>query len=142
MADVHSKETRSYNMSRIRGEDTKPEMFVRTYLFSRGLRFRKNDARFSGKPDLVLPKYRTVIFINGCFWHRHVGCRYFVLPSSNSAFWDKKLESNRLRDERNISQLRANGWNVIVVWECELKKAVREKRLELLYHEITNEKSL
>ncbi len=138
MADVHSKETRSYNMSRIRNKNTKPEMLVRTYLFSRGLRYRKNDNRYPGKPDLVFPKYRTVVFINGCYWHKHIGCRYFVLPASNTEFWDKKLESNRLRDEYNITQLRTSGWNVIVVWECELKKTVREERLERLYHEITD----
>lgn len=136
MADVHSKETRSYNMSRIHSKDTKPEMLVRKYLFSRGLRFRKNDKRYLGRPDIVFPKYRTIIFVNSCFWHKHIGCPYFVLPKSNIEFWDNKLETNRLRDERNIKKLCSDGWNVIVIWECELKKFTRDERLEKLYDEI------
>ena len=137
MADVHSKETRSYNMSKIHSKDTKPEILVRKYLFSRGLRYRKNDKRYPGCPDIVLPKHRTAVFINSCFWHKHIGCRHFVLPKSNIEFWDNKLETNRLRDERNIQQLCADGWNVVVVWECELKKSVREDRLTRLYDDIT-----
>jgi len=136
MSDVHSKETRSYNMSRIRSKNTKPEEMVRKYLFSRGLRYRKNDKRLPGKPDLVFPKYRVVVFVHGCFWHKHTGCRYFVLPESNAAFWDEKLEGNRLRDERDILQLCKDGWRVIVVWECELKKTTRGDRLERLFNEI------
>ena len=136
MADVHSKDTRSYNMSRIRSHDTKPETVVRKYLFCRGLRYRKNDKRYSGCPDIVLPKHKTIVFINGCFWHKHVGCRYYVQPKSNTEFWDKKLEKNRLRDEKNIVQLRTAGWRVIVVWECELKQTVKQERLERLYNEI------
>jgi len=136
MADVHSKETRSYNMSRVRSGNTKPEEMVRKYLFSRGLRYRKNDKRLPGKPDLVFPKHRVVVFVHGCFWHKHIGCHYFVLPETNAVFWDEKLEGNRQRDERNISQLQAYGWRVIVVWECELKKPVRDRRLNRLYGEI------
>lgn len=136
MADVHSKETRSYNMSKIHSKDTKPEMLVRKYLFSRGLRYRKNDKRYPGCPDMVFPKYRAMVFINSCFWHKHLGCQYFVLPKSNIEFWDNKLETNRLRDERNIKQLCSDGWKVIIVWECELKKLKREERLEKLYSEI------
>jgi len=137
MADVHSKETRSYIMSKIHSKDTKPEILVRKYLFSRGLRYRKNDKRYPGCPDIVLSKHRTAVFINSCFWHKHIGCRHFVLPKSNIEFWDNKLETNRLRDERNIQQLCADGWNVVVVWECELKKGVREDRLTRLYDDIT-----
>ena len=136
MADVHSKEKRSYNMSQIRSKDTKPEVLVRKYLFSCGLRYRKNDKRYPGRPDIVLPKYRTIVFINSCFWHKHVGCKYFVLPKSNIEFWDNKLENNRLRDNHNINQLCSSGWNVIIVWECELKKATRNERLTRLYNEI------
>ena len=136
MADVHSKEIRSYNMSRIRSGNTKPEELIRKYLFSRGLRYRKNDKRLPGKPDLVFPKYRVVIFVHGCFWHKHTGCRYFVLPETNTEFWDDKLEGNRQRDERDSAKLRASGWRVIVVWECELRKPVRDKRLARLYDEI------
>jgi len=141
MADVHSKEIRSYNMSRIRSGNTKPEELIRKYLFSRGLRYRKNDKRLPGKPDLVFPKYRVVIFVHGCFWHKHTGCRYFVLPETNAEFWDAKLEGNRQRDERDTAQLRASGWRVIVVWECELRKPVRDERLARLYDEITCEES-
>ena len=136
MTDVHSKETRSYNMSRIKGKDTKPEVLVRKYLFSKGLRFRKNDKRYPGHPDIVLPKYKTIIFVHGCFWHFHENCRYAVMPSSNVDFWKKKLNGNRLRDERNKKALTEMGWNGIVIWECQLKKCKRDQTLEDLYLEI------
>lgn len=136
MADVHSPETRSYNMSRIRGKDTKPEELVRKYLFAQGLRYRKNDARFPGKPDIVLPKYKTVIFVNGCFWHGHAGCRYFVWPKNNAEFWKKKISDNIERDERNYRLLSEQGWKVLVVWECALRKTTREQVLEQLVKQI------
>ena len=142
MADVHSKETRSYNMSRIRSGNTKPEEIVRKYLFSRGLRYRKNDKRLPGKPDLVFTKYRVIVFVHGCFWHKHIGCRYFVLPETNAAFWKEKLEGNRLRDERDTAQLRKDGWRVIVVWECELRKPIREFTLDNLYKKIVTSENL
>lgn len=119
--DVHSKETRSYNMSRIKSSNTKPEEIVRKYLFSKGFRYRKNDKRYPGKPDIVLPKYRTIIFVNGCFWHGHEGCRYFVVPKTNTEFWVNKIETNKQRDSRKINDLQALGWRVITVWECQLK---------------------
>lgn len=122
MADVHSPETRSYNMSRIHGKDTKPEEKVRKYLFSQGFRYRKNDKRLPGKPDIVLPKYKTVIFVNGCFWHKHEGCKYFVWPKTNEDFWRAKINANVSRDQENMKLLSELGWNVIVIWECELKK--------------------
>ena len=99
MMDVHSKETRSYNMSRIRSKNTKPEEIVRKHLFSLGFRYRKNDKRYPGTPDIVLPKYKTVIFINGCFWHGHSGCKYFVVPKSNTEFWQNKIAANIARDD-------------------------------------------
>ena len=120
--DVHDKETRSYNMSCIKGKNTKPEEIVRKYLFSQGFRYRKNDKRLPGTPDIVLPKYKTVIFVNGCFWHGHEGCRYFVVPKTNTEFWVNKIETNKQRDIRKINDLQALGWKVIIVWECELKK--------------------
>ncbi len=126
MSDVHSPKVRSYNMSRIHGKDTKPEELVRKYLSSRGFRYKKNDARLPGKPDIVLPKYKTVIFVNGCFWHMHEGCKYFVWPKNNAQFWREKILSNVERDKRNYEQLHEMGWHVIIVWECELKKAKRE----------------
>ena len=122
MADVHSPETRSFNMSQIKGKNTKPEELVRRYLFSHGFRYRKNVSTLPGKPDIVLPKYRTCIFVNGCFWHKHEGCKYFVWPKNNAEFWKKKITGNVDRDLRQQNELRLLGWNVVVIWECELKK--------------------
>ena len=139
MVDKFSKETRSHVMSRIRGKDTKPEILVRSYLFSRGLRFRKNDRRYPGSPDIVLPKYNTIVFVHGCFWHFHDGCKYAKMPKSNVDYWKKKLCRNKDRDERNQKELEAMGWNVIIVWECELKKDKREQTLEELYVQITSQ---
>jgi DNA mismatch endonuclease (patch repair protein) len=141
VADVHSKDIRSYNMSQIKGKDTKPEVIVRKFLFSKGLRFRKNDKRYPGHPDIVLPKYKTMIFVHGCFWHFHEGCRYAVMPSSNTAFWENKLYTNRDRDRRNQETLSTMGWNVITVWECELKKNKREETLNKLYRQIIDQKN-
>ncbi len=132
--DVHDKETRSYNMSRIKGKDTKPEEIVRKYLFSQGFRYRKNDPKLPGKPDVVLPKYRIVIFVNGCFWHHH-DCRYFVWPKNNAEFWKEKINRNVERDLRNVAELEKMGWHVVNVWECELKNN-REKTLQDLVAEI------
>ena len=134
--DVHDQKTRSYNMSRVKGKDTKPEEIVRKYLFSQGFRYRKNDKRLPGKPYIVLPKYKTVIFVNGCFWHKHEGCKYFVWPKSNSEFWKEKIESNIVRDKKQYEELKNAGWNVIIVWECELKKKQRMDTLERLVTEI------
>lgn len=138
MADRVSKETRSYNMSRIKGKDTKPEIIVRSYLFSKGLRFRKNDKRYLGSPDIVLPKYNTVVFVHGCFWHLHEGCKYATMPKSNVDFWKKKLYRNKERDKRNQKELEEMGWNVIIVWECQLKKDKCEQTLEQLYGQIVS----
>ena len=136
MVDRVSKEVRSYNMSRIRSKDTKPEIIVRSYLFSRGLRFRKNDRRYPGSPDIVLPKYNTVVFVHGCFWHLHEGCKYAKLPKSNVDYWEPKLCRNNERDKNNQKELEEMGWNVITIWECELKKDKREQTLENLYNQI------
>ena len=135
MADNHSKEVRSMNMSHIRSKNTKPEEMVRKYLFSKGFRYHKNVRILPGCPDIVLPKYKTVIFVNGCFWHKH-DCPRFVWPSSNQEYWIPKITSNVERDKRNYSMLRNEGWTVIIVWECELKKAVADARLEKLINEI------
>ena len=123
------------NMSHIRSKNTKPEELVRKYLFSKGFRYRKNVRKLPGCPDIVLPKYKTVIFVNGCFWHKH-DCPRFVWPSSNQEYWIPKITSNVERDERNYFMLRNEGWTVIIVWECELKKAVADARLEKLINEI------
>lgn len=135
--DNHTKEVRSYNMSRIRSVNSKPEEIVRKYLFSKGLRFRKNVKELPGKPDIVLPKYKTVVFINGCFWHGHHGCKYFVMPKSNTDYWSKKIAYNVERDRFVSTKLEELGWNVITIWECELKKAKRENTLEYLYYNIS-----
>ena len=132
MADVHDEKTRSYNMSRIKGSNTKPESIVRKYLFSHGYRYRKNDKRYPGTPDIVLPKYKTVVFVNGCFWHKHDGCRYFVWPQNNAEFWKEKIESNVARDQRDYRLLREAGWRVIVIWECELRKNLIDQTLQKL----------
>jgi DNA mismatch endonuclease (patch repair protein) len=141
MADTHSPQVRSYNMSRIRSENTKPETVVRKYLFLKGFRYRKNDKRYPGKPDIVLPKYNTIIFVHGCFWHCHVGCHDFVQPKSNQDYWQEKLERNRKRDSENIDKLRNSGWHVIVVWECELAKHRRQESLDGLVAQIVCKKA-
>ena len=129
--DNHTKEVRSYNMSQIKSKNTKPEEIVRKFLFSKGFRYRKNLKDLPGSPDIVLPKYKTVIFVNGCFWHHHE-CRYFVWPSSNKEYWFNKINRNVERDKNNYNLLEKLGWKVILIWECELKKTVREENLEKL----------
>ena len=136
MADTKTPAERSENMSRIRSTNTKPEEIVRKYLFSHGFRYRKNDKRYPGKPDIVLPKYRTIIFVHGCFWHMHEGCPDFVWPKSNLSYWKPKIERNHLRDNDNINRLQQLGWHVIIVWECELKKPVRSETLDNLRNQI------
>lgn len=138
--DVHSKEVRSYNMSCIKGKGTKPEEMVRKYLFSQGFRYRKNDKRLPGTPDIVLPKYKTVIFVNGCFWHGHEGCKYFVWPKNNAEFWKAKILQNIERDKRDFERLENAGWKVIVVWECSLKKTRRQQSLEYLMDRIMGDR--
>lgn len=124
-------------MSRIRGKNTKPEELVRKYLFSKGFRYRKNVASLPGKPDIVLPKYRVCIFVNGCFWHGHEGCKYFVWPKNNAEFWENKIYQNVHRDIKNNGKLTELGWKVIIVWECDLKGDKRERTLERLASTIT-----
>lgn len=135
--DNHSKEVRSYNMSHIRSKDNKSEELVRKYLFSKGFRYRKNVKALPGCPDIVLAKYKAVVFINGCFWHMHEGCPKFVWPKSNVEYWTKKLLRNKKRDEESRKSLEELGWKIIIVWECELKKTTKAERLELLCRQIT-----
>ena len=132
MPDVHSPTQRSYNMSRIKGKDTKPELLVRKFLFSKGFRYRVNDKRLPGKPDIVLPKYKTVIFVNGCFWHGHENCKYFQLPKTRKAWWTRKISNNQLRDLEKYQLLRAKHWKIIVIFECDLKPLKRDKTLKTL----------
>ena len=140
MADIMTPEERSRCMAAIKGKDTKPEMIVRKYLFSRGLRYRVQGKKLPGRPDIVLAKYKTVVFVDGCFWHGHEGCRYFRLPKSNVEFWQAKIERNMARDARNEAELTAMGWRVIRVWECDVRAvAGRQEYLDRLYENIVGE---
>ncbi len=132
MPDVMTPQQRHECMSHIRSKDTKPEQLVRQTLWRNGFRYRLHVKVLPGKPDIVLPKYRTVIFINGCFWHGHEGCRYYVIPKTNTSFWLDKITSNKVRDARDKSALNEAGWRVVTIWECELKKENREETLEQL----------
>ena len=129
MTDVHDKVTRSYNMSRIKGKNTKPEMLVRKFLFANGYRYRLNVKTLPGKPDIVLPKYKTVIFINGCFWHGHEGCRYFVIPKTRTEWLIEKITGTQKRDRETENQLNELWWKVIIVWECQLKPTIQKETL-------------
>lgn len=133
MADKFSTSKRSEIMSKISGKETKPEIMVRKFLFSQGFRFRKNDKRYPGKPDIVLPKYKTAVFVHGCFWHGHDNCKKATLPANNHEFWKNKINKTKERDERNKAELEKLGWKVIVVWQCEIKnKELAKHRLEKL----------
>ncbi len=135
MSDNHSKEIRSKNMSRIRSADTKPEAMVRKYLFHQGYRFRKNVRSLPGTPDIVLKKYRTIIFVNGCFWHMH-NCKRFRWPTTHEDYWTPKIKRNAERDIQNRNELTSLGWNVLVIWECELKKDVFEDTMRRIINEL------
>ena len=133
MADIKSPEARSYNMSQIRGKDTKPELIVRKFLFKNSFRYRVNNSKLSGKPDIVLARYKTVIFVNGCFWHGHTDCKYFKLPTTNRSLWIKKIAKTKERDLENTENLKKSGYRVITIWECELRNPdVRKKTLDAL----------
>jgi DNA mismatch endonuclease (patch repair protein) len=130
--DVHNTATRSFNMSRIKAKDTKPELLVRRFLFAQGFRYRLHVKTLPGKPDIVLPKYKTVIFIHGCFFHGHEGCRYFKVPATRTEWWLDKIEGNKRRDFEAEQKLTELGWKVITVWECELKNRTIEETLKRL----------
>lgn len=135
--DVLTEKQRHENMSNIRSQNTKPEELVRKYLFSKGFRYRKNDERYPGKPDIVLPKYNAIVFVHGCFWHHHSDCKEARIPDTNSSYWTSKFRKNIQRDAEVQQQLKNMGWNVITVWECELSnKKKRETRLKALADEI------
>ena len=136
MADRHTPVQRSFNMSKIRSTNTKPEMLLRKRLFAEGFRYRINDRKLPGKPDLVFKKYNTVIFVHGCFWHGHQDCRHFVVPKTRTEFWTEKINGNRERDQRNNALLKKAGWNVITVWECDMKKNTFEDTLVKILNEM------
>ena len=132
LLDSLSPSQRHNNMAAIHSKNTKPELIVRRYLFANGFRFRLNDPRLPGHPDIVMRKYATCIFVNGCFWHGHDGCPAYRIPKTNTEFWQNKISRNKARDSRTIQQLTALGWNCITVWECQLKPALREDTLASL----------
>ncbi len=136
MTDLHSKVVRSYNMSRIRGQNTSPEIMVRKYLHAEGFRFRLHDKKLPGKPDIVLKKYKTVIFVNGCFWHSHKNCRYAIIPKTRTEWWEQKLNRTKERDKEATENLCLINWRVITIWECDLKKEKREITLSALCTEL------
>lgn len=136
MADIVSEKKRSEMMSRIRNKNTKPEMLVRRFLHSVGFRYRLHVNDMQGKPDLVFPKYKTVLFINGCFWHGHDGCKYFVIPKTNTDWWLNKIQKNKQRDIKNYQMLRESGWKIIVIFECELKKEQIDQTLSKLKYDL------
>ncbi|HRT89576.1 MAG TPA: DNA mismatch endonuclease Vsr [Bacteroidales bacterium] len=141
MADVHDKKTRSYNMSQIKGKDTKPEILIRKFLFSKGFRYRLYDKKLPGKPDIVLPKYKTVIFIHGCFWHGHENCRYFVVPKTRTDWWLSKINRNQQNDVDNLSRLKNEGWDVLTIFECELKDEKLNETMKNILVQLKNKLS-
>ena len=132
MSNFQTSPQRHANMAAIHGKDTKPEMVVRKWLWRHGYRYRLNHSRLPGKPDIVMRKYRTCIFVNGCFWHGHEGCRYYTIPKTNTEFWVNKVKRNKERDLKVQHELAAMGWHSITIWECELKPVKREDKLESL----------
>lgn len=137
MADVHSPQTRSYNMSRIKSKNTRPEMLVRKFLFANGFRYRLHSSKLPGKPDIILPKYKTVIFVHGCFWHGH-DCIGHKIPKTNKKFWTDKISNNMNRDKQQVKQLKKLGWQVIEIWQCNLKPSVIEKNLYKVLNKLRN----
>lgn len=142
MPDIMTPQQRHLCMSHIRSKDTKPEQLVRQALWHKGFRYKLHVKYLPGKPDIVLPKYKTAIFVNGCFWHGHKGCKDFVIPKSNTAFWLEKIGKNKNRDEQNITALISAGWKFITIWECELKKPVIEATLSELFQTLTKSPQL
>lgn len=137
MADVHNKQTRSYNMSQIKSGNTKPELLVRKFLHASGFRYKLHDKILPGKPDIVLPRYKTIIFIHGCFWHGHANCKYFKIPQTRTAWWLQKINTNKANDAKAIKALKKDGWKIITVWECRLKPAKIEKTLSSLLNKLS-----
>lgn len=134
MTDVHDKITRSYNMRQIKGKNTKPELLVRRFLFANGFRYKLHDKNLIGRPDIVLPKHKCLIFVNGCFWHGHNGCQFFKIPATNTVWWENKISKTIENDITHREFLSTLGWQVIIIWECQLKpKRVTETLNQLLY---------
>lgn len=137
MADVHTKKQRSFNMSRIKGKDTKPEMLVRKFLHANGFRYKLHDKKLPGKPDIVLPKYKTVIFVHGCFWHGHANCKYFKIAKTRTKWWLEKINKNKANDTKAIQALKKDAWKIIQIWECDLKPLKLERTLQSLLKKLS-----
>ena len=138
MSDNRTKEQRSYNMSRIRSKNTKPEILVRKFLYANNIRFRLHSKTLPGKPDIVIRKYQIVIFVNGCFWHSHENCKYAKIPNNNKVFWEDKIIANKSRDKQNIELLEKAGWKVYVIWECDLSK----EKANIILHNLLSSLSI
>lgn len=137
MADVHTQEQRRFNMQQIKGKNTKPELLVRKFLHAHGYRYKLHDKTLPGKPDLVLPKYKTVIFIHGCFWHGHHNCKYFTIPKTRTKWWTDKIHKNIANDEKAVKLLKKKGWKIITIWECKLKAAKLDHTLATLLKKLS-----
>lgn len=137
MADVHSTIQRSFNMSRIKGKNTKPEMLVHRWLHAHGYRYRLHDKKLPGKPDIVLPKYRILILVHGCFWHGHTGCKYYVVPKTKTDWWLNKINANKANDIKAVKALKKDEWKIITVWECDLKPAKLQNTLNSLLKKLS-----
>ncbi len=136
MTDVHNRKTRSYNMSRIRSKNTQPEILVRKFLHSNGLRFRLHDKKLPGRPDIVLPKYKTIVLVHGCFWHGHTNCKDFKIPRTNTEYWVSKIKKNIEKDLSVEKALTLQKWKIIVVWACQLETNKKETNLKVLLSKI------
>ena len=139
MADVHNKQTRSYNMSRIRAAHTRPEMLVRKFLHANGYRYSLHKKDLPGRPDIVLTRYKTIVLVHGCFWHGHTNCKYYVVPKTRTAWWQNKIQTNKSNDEKAVKLLRKAGWKIITVWECNLKPGKLEKTLASLLKKLSRQ---
>ena len=137
MADTHTAQQRRFNMQQIKSTNTKPEMLVRKFLFAHGYRYKLHDKKLPGRPDMVLPKYRTVIFVHGCFWHGHTSCKYYTVPKTNTDWWLNKINTNKANDTKAVKALKKDGWKIITVWECDLKPAKVEKTLNALLKKLS-----
>jgi DNA mismatch endonuclease (patch repair protein) len=139
MADVHTVQQRRFNMQQVKAKDTKPELLVRKFLHAHGFRYSLHKKTLPGKPDIVLTKYKTIIFVHGCFWHGHANCKYFSIPKTRTQWWADKINTNKANDAKTAKALRKKGWNVLTVWECKLKREKTEKTLEHLMKHLSRE---
>jgi DNA mismatch endonuclease, patch repair protein len=141
VADVHTKKQRSYNMAQVKSANTKPELLVRKFLHAQGFRYTLHNKKLPGKPDIVLPKYKTIIFVHGCFWHGHNNCKYFTIPKTRTKWWADKINTNKANDEKTVRTLKKAGWRVIIVWACKLKPKNNEQTLQKILVKLTGNRT-